>query len=231
MTPQIAAGDQAAGAVQPGDRDVHRRGGGRKNPCSDATATQEVVRPVSGGGGGTGGCRRAGEPVRPPAEPLDCGLRDREPSQGFGIGRRRHRRWRPVDDGRARAAAAAAWGSEDGPISIRWRRAPPAWPTICSPGDAGGAAADAFIAQHLIDQIDEAGYLTVSLLDLANGWRSAGPGRAGAGDRPDLRSHRRRCARLAECLALTGARGGSLRPSMARLIEHLDCWRAASWRD
>jgi RNA polymerase sigma-54 factor len=90
---------------------------------------------------------------------------------------------------------------------------------------AGAAIAgpDAFIAAHLIDQIDEAGYLTVSLLDVAN---RLGVARArvegvlatiqtfdptGVGARD-----------LAECLAIQAREADRYDPCMARLIEHLD---------
>ena len=83
--------------------------------------------------------------------------------------------------------------------------------------------ADLFIAAHLIDQIDEAGYLTASLLDIAN--RLAVPlGRVeavlatiqtfdptGVGARS-----------LAECLALQAKEADRYDPCMARLIDHLD---------
>jgi len=83
--------------------------------------------------------------------------------------------------------------------------------------------ADLFIAQHLIDQIDEAGYLTVSLLDLANRLavplvrvervlaivQTFDPTGVGARD-------------LAECLALQAREADRYDPCMARLIEHLD---------
>jgi RNA polymerase sigma-54 factor len=82
---------------------------------------------------------------------------------------------------------------------------------------------DLIIAQHLIDQIDEAGYLTAPLLDLAN--RLAVPLAAvervlaviqtfdptGVGARD-----------LAECLALQAKEADRYDPCMARLIDHLD---------
>ncbi|WP_380783048.1 RNA polymerase factor sigma-54 [Sphingomonas sp. R86520] len=82
---------------------------------------------------------------------------------------------------------------------------------------------DAFIAAHLIDQIDEAGYLTVSLLDIANRLGVAlvrvesvlaiiqtfDPTGVGARD-------------LAECLALQARDADRYDPCMARLIDNLD---------
>jgi len=83
--------------------------------------------------------------------------------------------------------------------------------------------ADMFIAVHLIDQIDEAGYLTASLLDIAN--RLAVPlarveavlttiqtfDPTGVGARS-----------LAECLALQAKEADRYDPCMARLIDNLD---------
>ncbi|MGU3315211.1 RNA polymerase factor sigma-54 [Sphingomonas sp. M6A6_1c] len=83
--------------------------------------------------------------------------------------------------------------------------------------------ADWFIAQHLIDQIDEAGYLTVPLLDIANRLGTAlarvehvlrqiqtlEPTGVGARD-------------LAECIALQAREADRYDPCMARLIDNLD---------
>jgi RNA polymerase sigma-54 factor len=83
--------------------------------------------------------------------------------------------------------------------------------------------ADAFIAAHLIDQIDETGYLTVPLLEIAN--RLGVPlarvehvlgiiqtfDPTGVGARS-----------LAECLALQAKEADRYDPCMARLIDNLD---------
>ena len=83
--------------------------------------------------------------------------------------------------------------------------------------------ADLFIAAHLIDQIDECGYLTASLLDVATRLGVAlvrveavlatiqtfEPTGVGARD-------------LAECLALQAKEADRYDPCMARLIDHLD---------
>ena len=83
--------------------------------------------------------------------------------------------------------------------------------------------ADLFIAAHLIDQIDECGYLTASLLDVATRLgvplarveavlatiHSFDPTGVGARD-------------LAECIALQAREADRYDPSMARLIDHLD---------
>ncbi len=83
--------------------------------------------------------------------------------------------------------------------------------------------ADWFIAQHLIDQIDEAGYLTASLLDIANRLGTSlarvehvlglihtlDPTGVGARD-------------LSECLALQAREADRYDPCMARLIDNLE---------
>ncbi|RIA44033.1 RNA polymerase RpoN-/SigL-like sigma 54 subunit [Hephaestia caeni] len=82
---------------------------------------------------------------------------------------------------------------------------------------------DAVIAQHLIDQIDETGYLAASLLDIAN--RLGAPlaeveavlGRIQTFDPTGVGARD-----LAECLALQAKEADRYDPCMARLIEHLD---------
>jgi len=85
------------------------------------------------------------------------------------------------------------------------------------------SGADAFIAAHLIDQIDDCGYLTVPLLDIANRLgvplarveavlaliQTFDPTGVGARN-------------LAECLALQAKEADRYDPAMARLIDHLD---------
>lgn len=85
------------------------------------------------------------------------------------------------------------------------------------------AGADLFVAQHLIDQIDEAGYLTASLLDVANRLgvplarveavlaviQTFEPTGVGARD-------------LAECLALQAKEADRYDPCIERLLAHLD---------
>jgi RNA polymerase sigma-54 factor len=82
---------------------------------------------------------------------------------------------------------------------------------------------DLFIAQHLIDLIDEAGYLTTPLLDIATRLgaplayvedvlgmiQTFDPTGVGARD-------------LAECLALQAKEADRYDPCMARLLDHLD---------
>lgn len=83
--------------------------------------------------------------------------------------------------------------------------------------------ADSFIAAHLIDQIDECGYLTVPLLDIANRLgaplarvegvlhliQTFDPTGVGARD-------------LAECLTLQAIEADRYDPAMARLLDNLD---------
>ena len=85
------------------------------------------------------------------------------------------------------------------------------------------AAPDLFVAQHLIDQIDETGYLTVPLLDIAGRLgvplarveavlatvQTFDPTGVGARD-------------LAECIALQAREADRYDPCMARLIANLD---------
>jgi RNA polymerase sigma-54 factor len=82
---------------------------------------------------------------------------------------------------------------------------------------------DAFIAAHLIDQIDEAGYLTVSLLDIA--------GRLGVplarveavlGVIHSFEPTGVGARSLAECLMLQAKEADRYDPAMARLIDNLD---------
>lgn len=122
------------------------------------------------------------------------------------------------------AASGAGSSSEDGPdfdsfaavdISLADHLLAQAGPVM--------SGADAFIAAHLIDQIDECGYLTVPLLDIAN--RLGVPlarveavlatiqtfDPTGVGARS-----------LAECLALQAREVDRYDPAMARLIDNLD---------
>ncbi len=85
------------------------------------------------------------------------------------------------------------------------------------------SGADAFIAAHLIDQIDECGYLGVPLLEIANRLgvplarvetvlgiiQTFDPTGVGARN-------------LSECLALQAKEADRYDPAMARLIDHLD---------
>ena len=121
-------------------------------------------------------------------------------------------------------ASAGGAGGEDGPdldafadtgLSLADHLMAQAGPAI--------AADDAFIAAHLIDQIDEAGYLTAPLLDMATRLgvplartervlaiiQTFDPTGVGARD-------------LAECLAIQAREADRYDPCMARLIDNLD---------
>ncbi len=121
-------------------------------------------------------------------------------------------------------AASGGAGAEDGPdfdsfadttLSLADHLLAQAGPVM--------SGADAFIAAHLIDQIDECGYLSVSLLEVAN--RLGVPlarvesvlgiihtfDPTGVGAR-----------NLSECLALQAKEADRYDPAMARLIDHLD---------
>src|SRR3546814_4697788 len=84
-------------------------------------------------------------------------------------------------------------------------------------------SSDLVIARHLIDQIDETGYLAAPLLDIAN--RLGAPlaeveavlGRIQTFDPTGVGARD-----LAECIALQAKEADRYDPCMARLIEHLD---------
>ncbi|WP_010162203.1 MULTISPECIES: RNA polymerase factor sigma-54 [unclassified Sphingomonas] len=121
-------------------------------------------------------------------------------------------------------ASSGGTGSEDGPDLDAFAT------TTLSLADhllaqAGTAVdgADLFIAAHLIDQIDDCGYLTAPLLDIATRLgvslsrveavlatiQTFDPTGVGARD-------------LGECLALQAREADRYDPCMARLLEHLD---------
>ncbi len=127
-------------------------------------------------------------------------------------------------DGSLGMAAIGGGGSEDGPDfdSFANRDISLADHLMAQAG-ASVEGPDLFIAAHLIDQIDECGYLTATLLDIAN--RLGVPlARAeavlaiiqtfdptGVGARS-----------LSECLALQAKEADRYDPCMARLIDNLD---------
>ena len=85
------------------------------------------------------------------------------------------------------------------------------------------AGEDAFLAAHLIDQIDEAGYLTASLLDIAN--RLAVPLVRVEGVLATIQTFDPTgvgARNLAECLALQAKEADRYDPCMAALIDNLD---------
>ncbi len=127
-------------------------------------------------------------------------------------------------DGSLGMAGTGGGAPEDGPdLDSLGSGAPSLADHLTAQAGASVDGADLFIAQHLIDQIDEAGYLTASLLDIANRLnvplarveavlatiQTFDPTGVGA------RS-------LAECLALQAKEADRYDPCMARLIDNLD---------
>jgi RNA polymerase sigma-54 factor len=130
----------------------------------------------------------------------------------------------PGMDGMLGAGGATAGGSEDGPDFDSFAADMPSLHDhLLTQAGARFSGPDLAIANHLIDQIDEAGYLTASLLDLSARLgvprdrveavlriiQSFEPTGVGA------RS-------LAECLALQAQEADRYDPAMARLIDNLD---------
>src|SRR3546814_7223858 len=93
---------------------------------------------------------------------------------------------------------------------------------VCSSDLTVFSGREAVIARHLIDQIDETGYLAAPLLDIAN--RLGAPlaeveavlGRIQTFDPTGVGARD-----LAECLALQAKEADRYEPFIARLIEHL----------
>lgn len=82
---------------------------------------------------------------------------------------------------------------------------------------------DLFLAQHIIDQIDEAGYLTVSLLEIAN--RLGVPLVRVEGVLATIQTFEPTgvgARSLAECIALQAREADRYDPCMARLIDNLE---------
>jgi RNA polymerase sigma-54 factor len=129
-----------------------------------------------------------------------------------------------LDGGLGMGAAGSGGSAEDGPDFDSFA-APDLSLADHLTAQAGTAIAgpELFIAQHLIDQIDEAGYLTVALLDIATRLgvplarveavlaiiQTFDPTGVGARD-------------LAECLALQAKEADRYDPCMAALIANLD---------
>ncbi|MBO9621792.1 MAG: RNA polymerase factor sigma-54 [Sphingomonas sp.] len=129
-----------------------------------------------------------------------------------------------LDGGLGLNGGSSGGGSEDGPdfenlgssdLSLTDH--------LLAQAGASVAGSDLFIAQHLIDQIDECGYLTVPLLDIAN--RLGVPlarveGVLGIIQTFDPTGVGAR--NLAECLALQAKEADRYDPCMARLLDNLD---------
>ncbi|HEU4961150.1 MAG TPA: RNA polymerase sigma-54 factor, partial [Sphingomonas sp.] len=129
-----------------------------------------------------------------------------------------------IDGGLGLNGVAAGGVGEDGPdLDALAQGAESLAEHLLAQAGATLSGAELVIAAHLIDQIDEAGYLTVPLLDIAN--RLAAPlaqveavlsviqtfDPTGVGARS-----------LAECLALQAKEADRYDPCMARLVDNLD---------
>ncbi|WP_066483572.1 MULTISPECIES: RNA polymerase factor sigma-54 [unclassified Sphingomonas] len=129
-----------------------------------------------------------------------------------------------LDGGLGLAGGASGGASEDGPDFDSFAQSDLSLADhLLAQAGAAIAGPDLFIAAHLIDQIDETGYLTEPLLDIANRLsvplarveavlaiiQTFDPTGVGARD-------------LAECLALQAKEADRYDPCMARLIDNLD---------
>ncbi|MCM8731044.1 RNA polymerase factor sigma-54 [Hephaestia sp. GCM10023244] len=129
-----------------------------------------------------------------------------------------------LDGALGMSGAASGAMPEDGPdLDAVAERATSLTDHLLAQAGTALSGRDLLIAQHLIDQIDESGYLTVALLDIAA--RLGAPlaeveavlacihsfDPTGVGARS-----------LAECLTLQAKEADRYDPCMARLIEHLD---------
>ena len=149
--------------------------------------------------------------------------RHRSRQRGSPPGQRRRRDARagrrPRPGGSAAAAAArtgriSTASRGDGVVAAR---------PSARPGRRGAVAArDLIIAEQIIEQIDETGYLHGRLLESPSGSACRWPRSSGAGGRPDLRSGRRRRAQPRRMPRAPGEGGRPLRSGMARLIDNLD---------
>jgi len=129
-----------------------------------------------------------------------------------------------MDGGLGLSGGGGEGGFEDGPdFDAMAADAPSLHDHLLAQAGTAFAAADMMIAGHLIDQIDEAGYLSTPLLELAN--RMGVPlyrveeilaviqtfDPTGVGARS-----------LGECLALQAKEADRYDPAMARLLDNLD---------
>ncbi|MDE0880627.1 MAG: RNA polymerase sigma-54 factor, partial [Sphingomonas bacterium] len=195
-----------------------------KNPLLEASQTDEVIRPERAEAPDRAGADElvgATAPGAEPAEPLDIdyateshqqdsvsdggGGNDGALSMSAGGGQ--------AGSGAGEAVDLDAFADTDLTLADH----------LLAQAGAVVDRADWFIAQHLIDQIDEAGYLTVSLLDIATRLgiatarvervlaqiQTLDPTGVGARD-------------LSECLALQAKEADRYDPCMARLIDNLD---------
>ncbi|WP_448500957.1 RNA polymerase factor sigma-54 [Sphingomonas sp.] len=129
-----------------------------------------------------------------------------------------------LDGGLGLNATGGAGASEDGPDFDRFAASDLTLAEhLMAQAGAVVTGPDMFIAAHLIDQIDECGYLSASLLDIANRLgvplsrveavlgviQTFDPTGVGARN-------------LAECIALQAKEADRYDPAMARLIDNLD---------
>ena len=196
-----------------------------KNPLLEAAQTGEIVRP-----------ERAEAPDPAGADQLVAGTAAAEPLD-VDYATESHQQDSVADGGASRdggfdgalslngsMTGASGAGSGEAPDLDAFADAAPSLADhLLAQAGAIVDAPDRFIAQHLIDQIDEAGYLTAPLLDIASRLgvplvrvesvlgviQTLDPTGVGARD-------------LAECLALQAKEADRYDPCMARLIGNLD---------
>ena len=188
-----------------------------KNPLLEAARTDEIVRPERAEAPDPAGADElvSGSAA---AEPLDVDYATESHQQdsvadgGGGF-----------DGGLSMTGGSSAGGGEAPDLDAFADAAPGLADHLLAQAGAVVDGPDWFIAQHLIDQIDEAGYLTASLLDIATRLgaplarvedvlatiQTLDPTGVGARD-------------LAECLALQAKEADRYDPCMARLIANLD---------
>ncbi|WP_267396272.1 MULTISPECIES: RNA polymerase factor sigma-54 [unclassified Sphingomonas] len=193
-----------------------------KNPLLEAAQTDELVRP-----------ERAEAPEPAGADEMVAGTAAAEPLD-LDYATESHQQDSVADGGGGfdgalsmTGGASGGLGGEDGPdLDSFADTATSLADHLLAQAQLVVDGADWFIAQHLIDQLDEAGYLTVPLLDIANRLGSSlarvegvlaiiqtlEPTGVGARD-------------LAECLALQAKEADRYDPCMARLLDHLE-WLA-----
>ena len=189
-----------------------------RNPLLEAASTDEVVRP-----------ERAEAPDPAGADELVSGAAAAEPLD-LDYATESHQQDSVADGGGGFDGGLSMTGGNAGPGSGE----APDLDSFASGATSladhllaqAGAVVDAddwFLAQHLIDQIDDAGYLTASLLDIATRLgvplarveavlgtiQTLDPTGVGARD-------------LAECLTLQAREADRYDPCMARLIDNLD---------
>ena len=196
-----------------------------KNPLLEAAQTDEIVRPERAEAPDPAGADElvAGSAA---AEPLDLDYATESYQQDSvadgGVGRDGGMD-RGMDRGLSATGASGGTGTEAPDLDAFADTALSLADHLLAQAGAVVDRSDWFIAQHLIDQLDEAGYLTAPLLDIATRLgvalarvegvlatiQTLDPTGVGARD-------------LAECLALQAKEADRYDPCMARLIANLD---------